>query len=306
MLDGDGKYAVAMALALGSVWDETAGALVTMVSPEALLATVISAGTMYLLLWTLPEPCSKALAASLTLALGGYLGFDTVWRLIDGWLQLVASVDRAVTFDELRHAGERYGRVMGENAARLFVMLTMAALGRTGALLVESLPSLPGGAQASMLLASETGIEAGSLASVQSVSLGATSVVLALAPGAVAMTAREASSGGAAAVGFGDYRAWRSFKALKKARGSAGEGKQWHHIVEQTDGNVQRFGPEALHNTQNVIPIEEAIHRRISGFYSSIQPFTRGKTVREWLSSQGFEAQREFGLKVLRDFGVTP
>jgi hypothetical protein len=29
--------------------------------------------------------------------------------------------------------------------------------------------------------------------------------------------------------------------------------------------------PRAIHNTENVIPLEEGLHTRVSGFYSSIQ-----------------------------------
>ena len=82
-------------------------------------------------------------------------------------------------------------------------------------------------------------------------------------------------------------------------------GKQWHHIVEQTEGNLQRFGAHSLHNTENVIALEEGVHRQISAYYSSKDPrFTGGLTVRQWLSGQSFQAQREFGLKVLRDYGA--
>nr|WP_249351473.1 hypothetical protein [Corallococcus exiguus] len=101
---------------------------------------------------------------------------------------------------------------------------------------------------------------------------------------------------------------WGSFSALKRARGPAGPGKQWHHIVEQTDGDVQRFGPQALHNTENVIAIDEAIHQQISRYYSSKEPFTTGvqTTVRQWLSGQSFQAQQDFGMMILMRYGVAP
>ncbi len=67
------------------------------------------------------------------------------------------------------------------------------------------------------------------------------------------------------------FRAWGSFSGLKSALGSAGPGNHWHHIIEQTPGNVERFGPHAIHNADNVIPLEEGLHTRVSGFYSSIQ-----------------------------------
>ena len=86
--------------------------------------------------------------------------------------------------------------------------------------------------------------------------------------------------------------------------GEAGTGKQWHHIVEKHKTNLKRFGAGALHNTENLVPINKAIHERISAYYSSIQKFSEGMTVRKWLSTQSYEAQRAFGLQVLRDNGV--
>ncbi|RYZ42732.1 MAG: hypothetical protein EOO71_06735 [Myxococcaceae bacterium] len=76
--------------------------------------------------------------------------------------------------------------------------------------------------------------------------------------------------------------------------------------MEQTDGNVARFGPRTLHNRENIIPLDKSLHSRISGYYSSIQPFTRGKTGRDWLRPQSFVEQREFGLKMMRDLGGAP
>lgn len=49
-----------------------------------------------------------------------------------------------------------------------------------------------------------------------------------------------------------------------------------------------------------------SIHARISGFYSSIRPFTNGLTVRRWLATQTFEEQFNFGVKTLTDFGWHP
>jgi len=85
--------------------------------------------------------------------------------------------------------------------------------------------------------------------------------------------------------------------------GSAGPGKEWHHIVEQTRGNVKRFGAQALHNTENVTPLDKGLHTRISSFYSSVRRDITGSpsTVREWLSTQSYEAQREFGLLAIEN-----
>jgi hypothetical protein len=49
-----------------------------------------------------------------------------------------------------------------------------------------------------------------------------------------------------------------------------------------------------------------SIHARVSGYYSSKQPFTGGQTVRQWLSTQSFQQQYDFGIKILKQFGWTP
>jgi RHS repeat-associated protein len=102
---------------------------------------------------------------------------------------------------------------------------------------------------------------------------------------------------------------YTTFQAFKNAYGPAGEGMEWHHIVGQTPGNIAQFGPRAIHTIGNMIPVAEKIHRgkdSISALYSSKQAFADGMIVREWLASQSFEAQRQFGLQVLQDFGVIP
>lgn len=80
--------------------------------------------------------------------------------------------------------------------------------------------------------------------------------------------------------------------------------KNWHHLVEQTEGNVRRFGPHALHNTENVIPLDKNLHTHISALYSSIRRSITGSdtlTVRQWLSTRSYEAQREFGLLAIEN-----
>lgn len=95
------------------------------------------------------------------------------------------------------------------------------------------------------------------------------------------------------------YEEFASFRAFKRAMGSAGEGKVWHHIVEQRASNIARFGAEAIHNTHNVLPISREANQAIADYYSSIRRFTGGKTVREWLRAQSFAEQDAFGRKIL-------
>ena len=91
--------------------------------------------------------------------------------------------------------------------------------------------------------------------------------------------------------------------------GSAGEGNAWHHIVEQRGNNISLFGAETIHNTNNLIKLPHgagSIHAKVSGFYSSKQAFTGGQTVRQWLSTQSYQQQYDFGIKTLKQFGWTP
>ena len=104
-------------------------------------------------------------------------------------------------------------------------------------------------------------------------------------------------------------QSFESFAELKKVLGPAGEGKAWHHIVEQNPANLAKFGNRVVQNTDNVIAIEHGagtLHARVSGYYSSIQPFTNGQTVRRWLSGQSFQEQYQFGIKILKQFGWKP
>jgi RHS repeat-associated protein len=97
---------------------------------------------------------------------------------------------------------------------------------------------------------------------------------------------------------------FHSFSAFKRAFGAAGEGLEWHHIVEQTAANVSRFGSEAIHNTRNVIALPVDVHRQISAYYSSKQAFTKGLTVRQWLRTQSLKEQQRFGRELLEELGV--
>ncbi|ACC98018.1 hypothetical protein Emin_0461 [Elusimicrobium minutum Pei191] len=98
------------------------------------------------------------------------------------------------------------------------------------------------------------------------------------------------------------YLEFDSYSAFKRELGIAGTNRAWHHIVEQTPSNKLLFGERALQNTDNIVPINHgvgSIHQKISSYYSSKQEFTGNKTVRQWLSTQSYEQQYDFGLKIL-------
>lgn len=83
----------------------------------------------------------------------------------------------------------------------------------------------------------------------------------------------------------------------------------WHHVVEQRAANVQQFGAKAIQHPQNLVRIPHAkglLHMQVSGHYSSVQPFTNNQTVRQWLSTQSYNQQYQYGIKVLKQFGWNP
>jgi hypothetical protein len=195
-LDADGRYTLAMAIAVDVVWNEANASLGEMADPETVRATIVSAMAMYMMLWVLPEPLSKGLAATLTAGLIAYLGVDTVWGLIGGWRQMVGEVNRATTFEELRAAGERYGKVMGRHAARAFLLLAAAAIGNTAGLATKG-PGLPGYSQAAVLAETQGGFRLAVVGEVRSVAVSTEGLfTIVLAPGAVAMSAQSEGDGG--------------------------------------------------------------------------------------------------------------
>ena len=166
-----------------------------------MVATLVGGLTMYATLLALPEPVSKGIAALMTLGAMAYLGWDTVWRLIEGWLVLMKEVDQATTFDGLYASGEKFGDTMGEKAARAFVMLGTVALGNTASGMAATLPKLPGAGQAAVVAETQLNLRwtTPALAQVESVAITAEGITLALAPNAVAMAARDISGGKAGA-----------------------------------------------------------------------------------------------------------
>nr|WP_225410147.1 restriction endonuclease fold toxin 5 domain-containing protein [Stigmatella hybrida] len=194
-LDGDAKYALAMAIAHSKVLGAMKEELTRMVSPQAVVATVVGGLTMYAILLALPEPVSKGIATLMTLGAMAYLGWDTVWRLMDGWLVLMKEVDKATTFDGIYASGEKFGETIGEKAARAFVMLGTVALGNTAAGMATTLPKLPGAVQAAVVAETQLNIRftAPALTQVESVAITSEGLTIALAPNAVATAARGSS-----------------------------------------------------------------------------------------------------------------
>ncbi|WP_395841960.1 hypothetical protein [Cystobacter fuscus] len=141
----DDRRTLALALAFGTVLDETRAALGReLLDTRALVSMVVWTVALYCMMWVVPEPTTKALAATLTVLLMSYLGLETVYGLMDGWARLADTAHHATTFEELRAAGDEFGRVLGEDAARAMILAVGALGGHTLGQVLPRVKSLPG------------------------------------------------------------------------------------------------------------------------------------------------------------------
>ncbi|WP_309891002.1 hypothetical protein [Archangium sp.] len=144
-LDADDRRAFALALAFGSVLDETRQALTReLLDVRAIISMVVWTVALYCMMWLVPEPTTKLVAGSLTLLLMGYLGLKTVYDLMDGWALLADTAYHATTYEELRAAGARFGQVLGQEAARAMILAVAALTGHTLGQVAARVKSLPG------------------------------------------------------------------------------------------------------------------------------------------------------------------
>lgn len=153
LLTDSDKQALAFALATRGVWNGTAAVIGEVLDPVQLQIALVSTITMTMALLAIPEPISKVVVLVLTASLVGYVGWDTLVGLIEGWRRLEQECQQAHTFAEVRAAGERYGQVMGEKVTRLLILAATAALASGGNKFISG--GLPGLPQASRLATAE-------------------------------------------------------------------------------------------------------------------------------------------------------
>ena len=119
-----------------------------------------------------------------------------VHNLVNGWSQLMDEVKVATTFEQIRDAGERFGKIIGRQAARAFAMLLMAAIGSTAQQFAAKVPTLPGSAQVAVQAEGTAGIRVAALGKVEQIALSAEGVSVTVA--ATAMTMGASGSGSSA------------------------------------------------------------------------------------------------------------
>jgi hypothetical protein len=95
-------------------------------------------------------------------------------------------------------------------------------------------------------------------------------------------------------------RSFRSFDQLKTHLGRAPEEMAWHHIVEQSQ--IPQFGAERIHSVDNIVAIPRRVNIELNALYGSKTRYSEGKLVRDWLKTQSFEDQYEFGMQQLKEY----
>jgi len=148
-------YEVAFDFALAAEWDGFVGEMKSTIDPSTIRIVLLTGLVIFMATIAIPELTSKIPAAIATAALTAYLGAQAVCDLIFGWIQMVRELDASTTFDQVRAAGERYGRAVGAQTARILILLATAAVAEGG--LIARLMKLPRAPQASAALAAETG-----------------------------------------------------------------------------------------------------------------------------------------------------
>ncbi|MFP2911037.1 AHH domain-containing protein [Pyxidicoccus sp. 3LFB2] len=193
-LDETDRLKLALGLSLEPMHESLADAVEDTLNPTFFKAVVVSALMSWVILAAAPEPLFTKAAAAVALVMVAYLGADVFLKVVAACGELKRAADRATTFQELEEAGARFGGVVGDAGARIFVLAVAAAVsgGTTGgaAWLASRLPLFPGIGQAAALSASQVGVNLTAIDQVRAVAVVEGSLVITLAPNAVAMAAK--------------------------------------------------------------------------------------------------------------------
>jgi hypothetical protein len=239
-LDMRGRYMWAMALSKSPVLEEFERALGEMVSMQAVMQAAMCLIVTLLMLLAMPEPMTKVVAAWGTAALIVWVGALTLYNLITGWFELMKEVRGATTFEQIRDAGERFGKLFSREAAQAFALIAMAMLTHTAKGFGEQVATLPGSAQVSMQAVGREGLLLSEVSTVESVAVTAEGFTVALPPFALAMAGK----------GRGN-RTEDHHLATIANRKSALRGGPWTPLFEEF---FARAGMR-LQDPENVVPI---------------------------------------------------
>jgi hypothetical protein len=106
-----------------------------------------------------------------------------------------------------------------------------------------------------------------------------------------------------------DFVWYENFAEAKRFLGPAGDGMEWHHIVEQRTAKYGLFPIEFVNSTDNLIALPVEVHRCVTTRMQS--RFLRvGPRLRYVVEPQYFSFQYNFGVDLkkicLRESGYDP
>jgi len=226
-LADDDKPRIALDLALGSMDQSFKEELLRFADPNVIRVMLL--GTMAFVLASAMVPTGVTQAVLVGLA--AYLGFETVWNLINGYLQMAAEARKATTFTQLRTASDPFAEILGREGAKVLIMLVLGAISEGG--LMARLGILPKAGRASELLAADTGgmLDLAGIGSVRGLQISAGGATITL----------DAAAQGARASAMAMAARGRVASAKKKKVPCRDED---HHIAtNKNDESTARGGP---------------------------------------------------------------
>lgn len=84
-----------------------------------------------------------------------------------------------------------------------------------------------------------------------------------------------------------------------KYNNPAGDGYDWHHLVEQHKYNVRQFGVEAIQNSENLVRLDTKIHGQVTKHYNSSIRINGVyySRARDYVKTLCFAEQRQYSLQ---------
>lgn len=232
-LDEWDKLGVALGLSFDPLRESIARSVQDTLAPQVFYSVIATGLVTWVVLAANPEPVFTKAAAIVSAVMLVYLGVDAFLTVVKASQELKRATDRATTFEELQQASQRFARTVGPEISRVFVLAVTVAVshGMTGgaSVLASRLSMLPRFSEAATLGASQVGLNLAAVGHVSTVAVVEGSLVITLAPTAVAMVAGNGESGRAGHAGpSSDYR-----ETFFAAHPTLRDKVVVHHSVEQ-------------------------------------------------------------------------
>lgn len=136
---------MALRVALEALWPGMGKEVAATLTLENVVAGAGASITAFLVLAAIPEPFSKPVAIGVALTVVAAFGAKLLVHVVAEWRQFTKATAVARSFTEVREAGERFGRALGADGARLLMMVaSLWAGGNMGASLKGGGPGWPG------------------------------------------------------------------------------------------------------------------------------------------------------------------